>query len=93
MIATANRDFPGRLLLLEMAFQAKCLISLGQHAVIDRPVRLVAGETSFARGFMLENEWSPLRGVALEAGLILRQESSAAAFDRWTLMRLMTIRA
>ena len=79
MIAPANRDFPRRLLLLEMAFQAECLISLGQHAVINRPVRLVAGETAFARGFMFKNKRSPLRGVALEAGLHLRGPGEQAA--------------
>jgi len=53
-----------------MAFEAKCLVTLGQEFLINRPVRLVAADTAFADGLMFEDERTSLSGMTLETGVI-----------------------
>ena len=67
VIASADEDFSGLSLLLEMAFQTKVLVPLREHLVINRAVRIVAGGAAFADRFVFENERPALSCVALGA--------------------------
>ena len=75
VILRADVNRPGRLarqpLRLEVALQTQILISLHEHLVVYRAVRVVAGRATFANGFVLENERPALRGVTLHAGILL----------------------
>lgn len=64
----------------------------------------MADHATLAKCLVLVNKWPPLRGMALEARLVSAQESKAtgferlldvgpAAFDRDSLVRVMTIGA
>ena len=68
--------------LLEMAFQTERLIAFGQHALIDRAMRRMAGGATFAHRFVFENKRAALCGVTLQARLICAQKRDAATFDR-----------
>ena len=67
VIASADEDFSGLSLLLEMAFQTKILVSLREHLVINRPVRIVTGGAAFTNRFVFEHIRSTLGRVALGA--------------------------
>lgn len=69
VIASANEDFSGLGLLLKMAFQTKILVSLREHLVVDRSMRIVAGSAAFTNRFVFENERPALSGVALRTGV------------------------
>jgi len=56
-------------------------------------MRIVTGSAPFPVGFMLENKRPTLSGVATAAGIVLGQQRRAAAADRRTFMRVMTIAA
>src|SRR6266498_5766571 len=95
---------PGLFLFLKMAFQAKRLISLVQHPLVDRAVGRMAHHTALTHRLVLVNKGAPLRSVALEASFVSAQESKTAAFerllnigpaafDRDSLVRVVTIGA
>ena len=67
-------QLPPYQLLLKVALEAEIMIPLGEHALIYRAVRRVAGGTTLAQGLVLEDEGSLLRRVALKAGLIFSLE-------------------
>ena len=69
MIASADKDFARFGLLLEMAFQTKVCVPLGEHLVVDRAMRIVAGGAAFADCFVLENKWAALSGVTFCTGV------------------------
>src|SRR6266496_6321146 len=73
---------PGLFLFLKMAFQAKRLISLVQHPLVDRAVGRMARHTTLTHCLVLVNKGAPLSGVALEASFVSAQESKTAAFER-----------
>lgn len=104
MVNVRDENLTGRGLLLEVALQTKGLVALREHALVDRAVRGVTGDTALAQGFMFENEWTALRGMTLEAGIVLAKEShpatldrlmpsGAAAFDCISLVRIVAIGA
>ena len=70
VIGTANNN-PGGRLLLEMAPETKIGVARDQHLVVHRSMRIVTRCAAFADGFMFENEWPALRGMALTAGVAL----------------------
>lgn len=80
MIGVADEDSPTLRLFLEMAFQAKSGVTLGQQALVDRAMRRVAVRTSVSNGFMLENKWPALRDVTLQTGIILAEQEGASTF-------------
>jgi len=82
VIGVSNEDMPGLFLFLKMAFQAKRLISLVQHPLVDRAVGRMAHHTALTHRLVLVNKGAPLSGVALEASFVSAQESKAAAFER-----------
>ena len=78
-IAEKNSARLGR--LLEMAFQTERLIAFGQHALIDRAMRRVAGGATFAHRFVFENKRPALRGMTLRTGLVRAQKRDATTLD------------
>ena len=70
MIATADQERAGSTLFLEMTFQAKGLVALGQQPLVNRAVRLVAGVATLAQRFVLEDKRSTLHSVTLETGFV-----------------------
>ncbi len=64
-----------------------------QHLRVDRPVRVVAGRAAVAHRFVLEDEWSLLRGVTLQANAVNRGEQRAATGHSGSFMRFMAVRA
>jgi len=42
----------------------------------------MTGHTTFAQGLVLENEWTSLHGMTLEAGFVLAQQANAATLER-----------
>jgi hypothetical protein len=104
VIDISDKDVPRHLLLLEMAFQAKRLVSFVQHSLVNRAVRRMADHTALTHCFVLVNKWAALGGVALEASFVSAQESKAPGFehllnvgpatlDRNSDMRIMAIGA
>jgi hypothetical protein len=82
VINISNENMPGFFLLLEMALQAERLVSFVQQPLVHRAVWRMARKATLTHGLMLKNKWAALRGVALEASLVLAQESKATAFER-----------
>lgn len=93
VIASADHDGAGRSLLLEVAFQAKGGVALGEHPLIDRAVRLMAGVAALAQRFVFENKWPPLHGVALETGLVRAGYFRSSALHRRAFVWIVAIRA
>ena len=104
MIDVSNKDPAGDLLFLEMTLQTEGVVSLVQHALIDRAMGRVADETTFAHRLVFENERTTLRGVTLHTGVIRAQKCDSAAdkgllqtgtatFDCFALVRVVAVRA
>ena len=104
VITVADENLAVAGLLLEMAFQAEIGAPLREQFLVHRPMRRMAGNTTLAYRFVLENKRSALRGMALEAGPVRAQHGDAAtlhalrhirsaAFDCIALMRVMAIGA
>lgn len=55
---------------LGMAFQAQVIVTLDQHLIRDRPVRLMADRATFAQRFMMENHRTRLLAMAFSAAFI-----------------------
>ena len=72
MVLAADQEAAARLGLLEMAFQAQVGIALHQHFGVDTPMRGMAGGATFAQGIVLEDKRPLLRGMALQAVVVLR---------------------
>ena len=79
--------------MLEMAFNAENLITLHEHAGVDRTMHGVAGGAAFTHRFMFENEGSALGRVAFAASIAFDRERGSPADDSLALMRVMTIPA
>ena len=86
VVRTPNKD-PAVIDLLEMTLQTQSGIALGQQLGIDGTVRFMTGRTTFADGFMLEDERASLSGVASDTEIIFRQEGGAARNHDGALMR------
>src|SRR5690349_10899820 len=56
VVEAANDQVPWAALLLEMALQAKRLITLGEQLVVHRTVHRVAARTPFPHRFVLEDK-------------------------------------
>ena len=80
VIAVANEDTSVASLLLEMALEAKRCVALVQHALVHRAVRRMATDATFPDRFVFEDEWSALRDVTLETGLVMAEQHGAPAF-------------
>jgi hypothetical protein len=81
VIDISDKDVPRHLLLLEMAFQAKRLVSFVQHSLINRAVRRMTDHTALTHCLVLVNKWAALGGVALEASFVSAQERKAPGFE------------
>ena len=104
MIDISNENVSGFFLFLEMAFQAKRCVAFVQQSLVDGAVGRMADHTTLTHCLVLVHQGAPLRGVALEASFVSAQESEAAAFerllnigaaafDRDSLVRVVTIGA
>ena len=82
VIASANENGAPADLLLEVALETEGGVALGQHLLIDRAVRLVAGVATLPERFVLEHIRPPLHGVTLEAGVVSAHDVRAAALHR-----------
>jgi hypothetical protein len=82
VVDISDENMPGLFLFLKMAFQAKSLVALVQHPLVDRAVRRMTDHTALTHCLVLVHPGAPLRGVALEASLVSAQESKATAFER-----------
>src|SRR5687767_15660537 len=79
--------------MLEVAFQAKRCIALGEKFFVNRAVRAMARDTTLARRLMLVNIRSALLCVAPVTGVVITHERGAAGDDRVALVWVMTIAA
>lgn len=93
MIAAADQNHSRLYLLLEVAFEAKVLVSLRQELVVNCSMRVMAGCAAFPDGFMLENKRPALSNVTLGAGVGLRSESKRSAMSRLPAVRVVAITA
>ena len=91
MITSADDNAPGRCLLLEVALEAKVLVSLNQHPLVDGTMHRVAGRASFADRFMLKHKRAVLSRMASAAGVKFRGQCGAAAFHDRALMWIVAI--
>lgn len=71
VVRVADKNSSIRSLFLEVTFEAEGGAAGDQHALIDRTVGRVAGDATLADRFVFENEWTALRGVTLETGVVL----------------------
>ncbi len=78
---------------VKVALEAESGIPLGEHLLIHRTVRIVAGGATFFDCIVGKDEWTHLSLVALGAGFIIAVELRAATFDGIALVRVMAIRA
>lgn len=81
MVEGADHDATGGGLLLEVAFEAEHGIAGGEHLLVDRAMGLVAGEATFADGFMFEDVGTALGGVTGEATFVDGGEGGAAGLE------------
>ena len=93
MIAPADKDLAGLGLLLEVAFQAKILVPLREHLVIDCAVRIVAGGATFANRFVFEDVRPALGGVAFRAGVRVGGHGERPAGCGLAFVRIVAIAA
>ena len=104
VIAIADENAPVAGLLLEVALQAKIRVPLRKQSLVDRAMRRMAADAAFTDRFVFKYEWSALRGMTLETGLVVAEQGGAPARDalrqiraaalyRVTLVRIMAIRA
>ena len=70
MVHLADVNLARSALYLRVALQAKVVVALNKHLVVDGTVRIVADGASFAHGFVLEDEQACLVAMTLRAGLI-----------------------
>jgi hypothetical protein len=93
MVASSNQNYVWRGLLLEMAFEAKVLVSLHQHFIVHRPVRVVAGHAAFTNCLVFKYKGAALRDMALGAGFVLRRHREWRSDCRRTLVRIVAVAA
>ena len=104
MVDVSDKNMARLFLFLEMAFQAKRCVAFVQQSLVDGAMRRMADHTALAQRLVLVNKWAALHSMALEASFISAQESKAtalerllnigaAAFDRDSLVRVVTIGA
>jgi len=93
VIKIADIDVSIGRLLLEMAAQAKGLITRNQQSGVHASVRVVAYGATFAHRLMLEHERTELLHVALGADFIFPHEFRPAALDNRTLVRVVAVPA
>ena len=104
MVDVSNKNVPRHFLLLKVTFQAKRCVAFVEQSLVNGAVRRMADYTTLAQGLMFVHPWPTLSGVTLEAGFVSTQKRKAAgferllnigapAFDRHSLMRVVTIRA
>jgi len=104
VIDVSNENMSGYFLLLEMAFQTKRRVALVQQALVNGAVRRMADGATLPQCLVLIDKRAALLGVTFEAGFVSAQERKAAgfelllnvrlsAFDRDTLVQLVTISA
>jgi len=92
-LADVNPARASRGLRLGVAFEAEIRIALGEHFSVHRAVRLMTDHAALAHGFMLEHVRAALGRMALQATVILRQQSRSAEFIRRAFVRVMAFRA
>lgn len=90
---TGGGAYGKRLRRTQMAAQAEIAVTGDQHLLIDRAVRIVAGDATFTHRTVFIDEGSFLLGVALRAGGVHTFEVEAGATDRIALMDFMAIGA
>lgn len=76
-----------------MTLQTEIGVTLDQHFLVNRTVRVVTGDAAFTHGVVFENKRSLLGGMALGAGIVFSFEAAGAAFDGVTFVRIMAIGA
>lgn len=90
MVPPSDKDGARRAgLLLKVTLQAEGLVTLGQHALIDRPVGLMAGIAALPQRFMLEHKRPALHRMTLETGLVRRPHLGTATTMRGTFVRVV----
>jgi hypothetical protein len=82
MVAVADENAPVAGLLLEMAFQAKVRVALGQHPLVYRAVRRMAAYATFANRFVFEHKRPALGGVTLETRFVMPEQRRSPSFER-----------
>ena len=77
-----------------MALQAKIVVPLDQHLVIDRAVRTVAHRAAFPERFVLEDERLGLFAMTLGARFVeARHRQPAGGFQHVMSVRIVALRA
>lgn len=93
VIAPTDQELAGTRLLLEVALEAQVLIPRPQHLLINGPMRVVAGDATFAGGFMFKHVGTDLLDVALDTGVVQRGETGPTLQDRLTGVRIVAVTA
>ena len=81
LVDVSNENVSRCLLLLEMAFYAKCGVTFVQQALVDGAVGRVANGATLPQRFMLVDKRAALLGVTLEAGLVFAQKRKTPRFE------------
>ena len=93
VVLATDINSPVNFLLLKVTLQTKIGIALLEHLGVDRAMHGVAGRAAFAHRFMLKHERPAMRRVTLSARVVFAQQRRAASFDRWPVVRIVTIAA
>ena len=93
VVPSADEQLAGAGLLLEVALKAERLVAGLEHFRVHRAMRIVTGGAVVAQRLVLEDERPALGLVAFEAGLVRGGQLGAAAEDRVTLVRIVTLAA
>ena len=95
---------PGAFCSWKWHFRQSVCVAFVEQSLVDRAVRRMADHTTLTQCLVLVNKRAALRGVALKTSFVSAQESKAAAFerllnigaaafDRDSLVRVVTIGA
>ena len=92
VIHFTDEHLVGIKLHLRVASQAQVSVTLGQHFLMNRPVRLMAGRATVLHALVDKNKRAGLLSVALSALLILaRQSEPPGLLENLTAMGIMTV--
>lgn len=92
VITSADQKLSGRL-LLEVASDAKVLVSLREQFRIHSAMGIVADSASFADGLVFKDEWTVLRDVAFATGFALAGEGERPAANGVAFVNVMAVAA
>jgi hypothetical protein len=93
MIYIPNKEGCGTELLLEMAAEAKFLVTRNEQFLVYTAVGVVTNRASFSDRLVFEDKWPALGGMAFETGFIGGGRRRRTALDHPAFVRIVAVAA